>query len=95
MSWLRGVEVEAGGQAAREVLFRRGSLLVGARNAGKELPSEAVTLTVYAAGDDQEEVVEWGGVVVKEAAAVLDPVLLLLLLCVYVCVCLRACVCGR
>jgi hypothetical protein len=58
--WLRGVRVEAGGHATREVQFHRGSLFVTARNTGETLPSEAVTLTVYAAGDDQKEVVEWG-----------------------------------
>ena len=58
--WLRGVRVEAGEHATREVRFHRGSLLVTARNAGETLPSEAVTLTVYAAGDDQKEIVEWG-----------------------------------
>jgi hypothetical protein len=58
--WLRGVQLEAGAQTAREVQFQRGRLLVDARNAGETLPSEAVSLTVYAAGDHQEEVVDWG-----------------------------------
>jgi hypothetical protein len=60
VNWLRGVKVEAGVHTMREIPFRRGSLLVTARNAGETLPSQAVTLTVYAAEDDQKEVVEWG-----------------------------------
>jgi hypothetical protein len=60
VTWLRGVEVDAGGVANPEIPFHRGRLLVTARNAGEILPNEAVTMTVFAAGDSQEEVIDWG-----------------------------------
>jgi hypothetical protein len=58
--WLEGVKVEASVRTTREIRFRRGRLITIARNAGELLSSEAVALTVHAAGDEQEEVVELG-----------------------------------
>lgn len=60
VKWLEGVQVEAGVHTKRDVRFERGGLLVTARNAGQPLESEAVTMTVFAAGDAQEEVLDWG-----------------------------------
>jgi len=58
--WLEGVRIEPGARTTRELRFRRGGLIARARNAGEMLSSEAVALTVHAAGDEQEEVVDLG-----------------------------------
>jgi hypothetical protein len=60
VTWLHGVQVEAGVRATREVRFERGRLLVIARNAGDVLASEAVSVRVFAAGDVQEEIIDHG-----------------------------------
>lgn len=58
--WLRGLEVEAGLHTRSEVHFRRGALLVRASNAGEPLPIGAVSMTLFAAGDQQREVIDSG-----------------------------------
>jgi len=60
VQWLREVVVSRGVSTERQVSFRRGALLVRARNSGQQLPSEAVTISVYHAGDVQEEVIGVG-----------------------------------
>jgi hypothetical protein len=60
VEWLHDVSIEAGAHTERQVSFTRGALLVHARNAGKPLPTDAVELNVYRAGDEQEEVIDWG-----------------------------------
>ena len=58
--WHRDVQVKTGLQTKLNIRYRRGALLVKARNAGEQLPSSAVELTVYRAGDVQQEVVDSG-----------------------------------
>lgn len=74
VSWLREVEVQAGLRTVSRVAFDRGILLVRARNGAADLPSEAVELTVYRAGDLDRNIVERGraGVPLGLAAAAYD-----------------------
>ena len=58
VAWLREAVVKSGIHTRREVAFNRGYLKIKPSNAGQELPSEAVTITVYRAGDRQEQVID-------------------------------------
>ena len=60
VQWLVGVEVETGPRTRIEVRFQRGTLLVLAENAAKELPVGAVTFNVHRADDEQREVLDSG-----------------------------------
>ena len=60
VQWLDGVEVETGLRTRMEVAFQRGTLLVKAENAAKELPVGAVTFNVHRAHDEQREVFDSG-----------------------------------
>ncbi len=56
--WLREAVVKPGIHTRREVAFDRGYLRIKPSNAGQELLSEAVTITVYRAGDRQQQVID-------------------------------------
>jgi hypothetical protein len=60
VQWLRGVTVIAGEHTELRVSFTRGTLLVHVQNAGEPLPGEAVSISVYRAGDEQEELIDLG-----------------------------------
>ena len=60
VQWLKGVIVETGLRTRMNVVFQRGTLLVKAENAAKELPLGAVTFNVHRADDEQREVLDAG-----------------------------------
>ena len=59
---------------------QRGNLLAVARNAGDILASEAVAVTVYAAGVEQQEILDWGPkVLLKDGLAAEGDTMVLLM----------------